>query len=185
MKIPNKLELQNIASHSSSDIDFKDFMNLYKTCTVKPYSFLVIHATLASDNPLRFRKNLVERIQKLIMTIDVKIRYESLPYDINREAAKISALSSGKIEKYEYLTGEEILRSNQREIIEQAKFAYSPLGKAFEKQTEKQVSAIKSLNPSNKLKRIEGIFPQNLMNDLIRNKLKEIFELQNIIKKII
>ena len=68
------------------------------------------------------------------MTIDDQIRDEKLQYDINREAAKISALSSGKIDKYEYLTGEEILPSNQRKIIEQAKFTYSPLGKAFEKQ---------------------------------------------------
>ena len=68
------------------------------------------------------------------MTIDDKIRDEKLQYNINRDdAAKISALSSGKIDKYEYLTGEEILPSNQRQIIEQVKFAYSPLGKAFEK----------------------------------------------------
>ena len=70
------------------------------------------------------------------MTIDDKIRDERLQYNINREAAKISALSSGKIDKYEYLTGEEILPLNQRRVIEQAKFAYSPLGKAFEKQTK-------------------------------------------------
>ena len=62
MKIPNKRELQRIASNYSSDIDFKDFMNLYKKCTVKPYSFLVIDATLASDNPSRFRKSFSERI---------------------------------------------------------------------------------------------------------------------------
>ena len=62
MKIPNKGELQQIAFNHSSDIDFQDFMNLYKKCTAKPYSFLVIDATLASDNPLRFRKNLSERI---------------------------------------------------------------------------------------------------------------------------
>ena len=68
------------------------------------------------------------------MTINDQIRYEKLQYDINREAAKISALSSGKIYKYEYLTGEDILPSNQRQIIEQAKFTYSTLGKAFEKQ---------------------------------------------------
>ena len=59
---------------------------------------------------------------------------QKLQYDINRQAAKISALSSGKIEKYEYLTGEEILPSNQQQIIEQAKFTNSPLRKAFEKQ---------------------------------------------------
>ena len=62
MKIPNKRELQHIACNHSSDIDFKYFINLYKKCTAKPYSFLVIDATLASDNPLRFRKNLIERI---------------------------------------------------------------------------------------------------------------------------
>ena len=71
-----------------------------------------------------------------IMSIDDQIRDEKLQYDINREAAKISALSSSKISKYEYLTGEEILPSNQKQIIEQAKFTYSPLGRAFEKQTK-------------------------------------------------
>ena len=83
------------------------------------------------------------------MTIEDQIKDEKLQYDLNREAAKISALSSGKIDKYEYLTGEEILSSNQRQIIEQAKFTYSPLGKAFEKQTktikdqgEKQIKSI-------------------------------------------
>ena len=70
------------------------------------------------------------------MTIGDTIRDEKLQYDINRETAKVSALSSGKIDKYEYLTGEEILSSNQRQITEQAKFTYSPLGKAFEKQTK-------------------------------------------------
>ena len=117
------------------------------------------------------------------MTIDDKIRDEKLQYDINGEATKISALSSGKIDKYEYLTGEEILLDNQRQIIKQAKFTYSPLGKAFEKQTEKQVDPIKPLDLSNNLKQIEGIFPQNLMNDLIRAKLKEIAEFQDIFKK--
>ena len=62
IKIPNKRELQQIAFNHSSDIDFQDFMNLYKKCTAKPYSFLVIDTTLASDNPLPFRKNLAERI---------------------------------------------------------------------------------------------------------------------------
>ena len=70
------------------------------------------------------------------MTIEDRIKDEKLQYDINSEAAKISALLSGKIDKYEYLTGEEILPSNQQQIIEQAKFTYSPLGKAFEKQTK-------------------------------------------------
>ena len=68
------------------------------------------------------------------MTINDQIRDEKLQYDVNREAAKISALSSRKNHKHKHLTGEDILPSNQQQIIEQAKFSYSPLGKAFEKQ---------------------------------------------------
>ena len=88
------------------------------------------------------------------MTINDQMRDEKLRYDINREAAEISALSSGKVHKYEYLTGEDILPSNQQQIIEQTKFTYSPLGKAFDKQIKtiedqgkKQVEALKDLKP--------------------------------------
>ena len=70
------------------------------------------------------------------MKTDDQVRDEKLQYDINKEAAKISGLSSGKIDKYEYLTGVEILPSNQKQTIELAKFTYFPLGKAFEKQTK-------------------------------------------------
>ena len=83
------------------------------------------------------------------MAINDQIRHEKLQYDIIREASKISALSSGNIQKYVYITGEDILPSDQQQIIEQAKFTYSPLGKAFEKQIktiedqgEKQIKAI-------------------------------------------
>ena len=93
------------------------------------------------------------------MTINDQIRDEKLQYDINREAAKISALSSGKIHKYEYLTGEDILPSNQQQIIEQAKFTYSPLGKAFKKQIktiedqgEKQIKAIRDQGQTKTIK---------------------------------
>ena len=95
------------------------------------------------------------------MTINDLIRYEKLQYDINREAAKISALSSGKIHKYEYLTGEDILPSNQQQIIEQARFTYSPFGKAFEKQIktvedqgQKQIDALEKLKPKEQTKAI-------------------------------
>ena len=67
------------------------------------------------------------------MTVDDNIRDEKLQYDIKREAAKMSALSSGKIGKDECLTGEEILPSGSSQIIQQAKFTYSLLEKAFEK----------------------------------------------------
>ena len=85
------------------------------------------------------------------MTINDQNTDEKLQYDINREAAKISAFSSGKIRKYEYLTGENMLPSNQQQIIQPAKFMYSRLGKVFEKQIktiedqgERQVDALKT-----------------------------------------
>ena len=136
MKIPNKRELQQIALNHSSDIDFKDFMKISKKCTAEPYSFLVNDTTLPSDDPFRVQKESFEIIYNKIMIIEDQIRDEKLQYDITKDAVKISALSSGKINKYEFLTGEEILPSNQQQIIEQAKFTYSPLGKAFEKQTK-------------------------------------------------
>ena len=101
-----------------------------------------------------------------ILAIKDQIRDEKLQYDINREAAKISALSSGKIHKYEYLTGEDILPSNQQQIIEQTKFTYSPLGKAFDKQIKtiedqgkKQVDALNTLKSNNQLT-IEDVIPK-------------------------
>ena len=85
---------------------------------------------------------------------------------IPREWAQISALSSGKI--HEYLTGEDILPSNQQPIIEQAKFTHSALGKTFEKQTktieeqgQKQVKALKGLKPEKQTKSIQGLFPED------------------------
>ena len=86
---------------------------------------------------MKFEYKIWVYIKNKVITIDDKNRDEKLQYDINREAAKISALSSGKIDKYEYLTGEEIIPPDRRRVIEQAKFAYSLLGKAYEKQTNK------------------------------------------------
>ena len=74
MKISKRQKLQQIPFNHSSDTDFKDFVNLFKKCTEKPYSFLVIDAIIASDNLLCFRKNLSERFT----TIDNKIRDEKL-----------------------------------------------------------------------------------------------------------
>ena len=133
MKSSNKQELQQTEFNLSSDIDFKDFMNLYEKYTAKPFLFFVINTTFASDNPLRFRKNLSRKNIKITMTVNDKIRDEKLQYDINKDAAKISALSSGKIDKYEYLIDEEVLLSDQSRIIVRVKFTYSPLEKALEK----------------------------------------------------
>ena len=120
------------------------------------------------------------------MTIEDQIKDEKLQYDINREAAKISALSSGKFDKYEYLTGEEILPSNQQQVIQQAKFNYSPLGEALIKQRrtikdqgEKQVVALESLKPPDKkLPPIKDFIPMENLNPEIINEIKRIEEIE-------
>ena len=125
------------------------------------------------------------------MTIDDQIKDEKLQYNINREAAKISALSSGKIDKYEYLTGEEILPSNQQQIIEQAKFTYSPLGKAFEKQIktiedqrQKQVQALKTFKSDKEKLTIEDMIQKSALNNHEAIKeLDKIKEIENAIDR--
>ena len=124
------------------------------------------------------------------MTIDDQVKDEKLQYDIYRKAAIISALSSKKSDKYEYLTGGEILPSNQQQIIEQAKFTYSPLGKAFEKQTktiedqgEKQVKVLEDLNLKEQIKSIERVFPKGHESVEIKNKINKIKEYEKKKKK--
>ena len=114
------------------------------------------------------------------MTIEDQIKDEKPQYDINREPAKISALSSGKIDKYEYLIGEEILPSNQQQIIQQAKFSCYPLGKSFEKQTEtienqgkKQVKAIQD---NKQLVNININKDNDYKDKLLLSKEREIFK---------
>ena len=127
------------------------------------------------------------------MTIEDQIKDEKLQYDINREAAKTSALSSGKIDKYEYLTGEEILPSNKQQIIEQAKFTYSPLGKVFEKQIktiedqgEKQRKAIQdnkeqSINLNNYKDNLLLSKEGEIFKDIYNKRLDKIEDLNNTI----
>ena len=127
------------------------------------------------------------------MTIDDKIRDEKLKYDIHREAAKVSASSPGKIDKYEFLTGEERLPFDQNTIIEQAKFNYSPLGKAFEieiktikDQDLKQVQALRALKlEENKevIKSIEGTSPKEMRANEIKNKIHEVKKWEEKIKR--
>ena len=112
------------------------------------------------------------------MTINDQIRDEKIQYDINREAAKLSALPLGEIRKYEYLTGEDILSSNQQQIIEQLKFTYSPLGKAFEKQIktiegqgEEQIDVLKDLKPKEQTKLIEDKSNNRKKGAIIFNEL--------------
>ena len=123
------------------------------------------------------------------MTNDDKIRDERLQYDINKEAAKISAWSNGKIDKYKYLTGEEILPSNQKQILEQAKFVYSPSRKAFKKQTktiedqgERQIRAIEEhgkqlIKSSSEKISLELLKQKNFFDDLLNKRMFEMNKL--------
>ena len=113
-----------------------------------------------------------------IMKINDQIGDEKLQYDINREVSKISALSSGKVCKYEYLTGEGILPSNQQQMIQQARLTYYPLGKAFEKQIktiedqgQKQIDALESLKPKEETKPIEDESNSQSKTTIIFNEL--------------
>ena len=132
------------------------------------------------------------------MAINDQITDEKLWYDINIEVAEISALSSGKIHKYEYLTGQDILQSNQPQIIEQAKFTYSPLGKAFEKQIktiedqgEKQIKAIQDQGQVKTIKKYaydaeDTPFiskQKEIFNELVDERLEKITDLDK--KKLI
>ena len=118
------------------------------------------------------------------MAFDDKIINAKIQHDFNRDVAKISALSSGKFDKYEYLTGEEILPSVLSRIIEQAKFTYSPLGKTFEKQIKtieeqgkKQVEALEVLKPNIQKLTIKDVIPKNTLTEEAKNepyKIKEI-----------
>ena len=111
MKISNKRELQNIAINHPADIDYKDFVKIYRECTKKPFSFLTIDTTLSLSGALRFRKNLFMLIKMIetdqLKVID-KIKENQAQYDLHRLAAKISALSSNDLRKYEYLTSKDL-----------------------------------------------------------------------------
>ena len=125
------------------------------------------------------------------MTTNDQIRDEKLQYDINREACKISALSSSNIKKYEYLTGEDILPCNQQQM-EQAKLTYSPLGKAFEKQIKtikyQEENQVKAIQDQAQLKTIKkyGYYVEDtpfiskqkeIFNELVDERREKIIDL--------
>ena len=139
MKINDKRELRNIAFNHSADIDSKDVMKIYRECTKEPFTFLAIDTMLPATNPLRFRKNLFDSY-KMTLTdqieiLDRKIMQNEAQYNLDKKGTKVSALSSNNLDKYEYLTGEDLgLKSS---TVEQAKFEYSLLGKVLTKGLDK------------------------------------------------
>ena len=127
MKIPNKRKLQQIASDHLSDIDSKYSMKVSEDYTKEPCSFLVYGAAQSSDNSLQFKKDLLTKSSKTKLNI------------IQTEKLKISALSSGNVSKYEFLTGIYVLP--QKDLLEKAttmkRLEYFPLDKELKAQTDK------------------------------------------------
>ena len=101
MKIPNEREFQQIASNHFPDIELKDFMKLYKDILKN----LVNDTTLPSNNPLRFRENLLWNGP----IHENKIKHKKAQYNLDKKADKIAALSSGNVSKYEFLSGKDVL----------------------------------------------------------------------------
>ena len=122
------------------------------------------------------------------MTTDDKIKNEKLKCDINREVAKILALSSGKIDKYKYITGEEILPSDQSKIIEPAKFTYPlySMEKALEKQTKKikikkeNEFALKVLKPDTQQLTIKNSILKDHLNEEAKNEFQRIIKIESM-----
>ena len=134
-EINNKRELQNIATNKSADINYKEIVEIYRECTEEPYSFLTIDTTLPASDPLRFRKicfffiNMT--IADQIETLDRKIKQNEAQQDLDTNAAKIPALFSNNFDKYEYLTGEDLVLKPS--TVEQATFDYSSMSKFLNK----------------------------------------------------
>ena len=182
MKINNKRESQNHAINHSADIDYNNFLEIYRECTKEPYCFLTTDIVLAID-PLRFRKIFFFLIEIIVTDqfniLDRKIKQNKAQYDLYRKAAKIaeiSALSSGSLDKYEYLTGEDL--NYEPSTIEQAKFDYSPMKKIFNKGLKVEDKKEGFLK---RLRNIEDKKEEQLK--AIKNKTKDIKEVTNFVQE--
>ena len=113
MKIPDKEEIQQIALNHLSDIDFKDFMKIYKNYAEEPFSFLINHTTLPSYNPLRLRR-IKTTVSENVKQFLAQWSKTMLSYDLDRQTIKTSALSSGNVSKYKFLIGEYFLRDKEK-----------------------------------------------------------------------
>ena len=159
----------------SADIDHKDFIKIYRVCTKEPFNFLTIDTTKYN----KFIKNIDETLENMtvkdqLKILDNKIRQNKADYDLYRKNAKISALSSGRLDKYEYLTGEDL--GYRPDPVQKAKFEYSPLGQVFNKgldSNERQEGLLNRLKniedkTDNQLRAIEGQKDNQL--DLVENQ---------------
>ena len=130
LKIHKKRELQNFAANNSAGVNYKDFMNIFRKCKSEPYNSLTIGSNLPANNSLIFRKKSFKSFIKMTLTDEIKILDDKIKanwsqYDLDREVAKIPPLSSKELDKYEYLTSENI--GYKQEVVGEAKFECSPL----------------------------------------------------------
>ena len=178
MKINNRIEFKNIASDHSADINYQDFKTICRECTKEPYNFLKINTTLPASDPLRFRKICLILIKMAITdqikTLNRKIMKNEAQYNLDRKAAKISAVSSNNLDKYEHLIGEDL--DLKPSTIGQDKFEYSPLGKIFNMGLDKEEENKKE-GLFKRLKNIEKT-QKGLINSDNENKDKKTTEQQ-------
>ena len=132
MKIGNEKEIRSIAEEKSRNIDYKDFLKMYNYCTHKPYSFMTIDARPNAAKV--FQKTLQNFLIKMTKKEQIKILSNKIlanraQYMLDRKNPEVSAKSSGELDKYEYLTGEDL--GYKPDSVEKAKFEYSPSGKVF------------------------------------------------------
>ena len=152
MKINNQRELQNIAINHSADIDYKDFVKIYRECTKELYYFLTIDTTAPASDPLCF--DLIKMtVTHQLKIIDNKIKANQAQYDLDRLAAQISAYCPGDLRNYEYVTDEDL--GYKPSLVEQAKLDYFPLSKVFNKglvedgQKEGLLKSVKNIRHKN------------------------------------
>ena len=139
IKISNKRELKETGSNHSSDIKFKDFIKLYKDYNKEPFPFLVNDTTLPSDNAQGLKRTYHKTtISKKIKTIHNKVEQNKAQYDLDRQIVKISTLSSGNVDKYEFLTRKDVL--SEKFLLEKPapikRFEYSLLGSELKEQID-------------------------------------------------
>ena len=175
-KLNNKRELQNIAINHSADIDYKDFIKIHRVCRKEPFNFLTM-ILLKTINLLKILRRLVKKIltvEDKLKILDNKIRKSKADYDLYRKNTKISALPSGKLDKYEYLTGEDL--GYRPDPVQKAKFEYSPLGQVLNKglttgeRSEPLLKRLKNIEDKtdNQLRAIEGQKDNQL--DVVKNQ---------------
>ena len=136
LKINNTRELQSIVTNHSAEIDYQDFFNIYKECTEEPYFFLTIDTKLPASKKIFFWMFIKMTLTDELKILDNKIKENQAQYDLGRDVAKISALSSKELlEKNKYLTGEYL--GHRPSALEKTKFEYSPLGMSLSKSFKK------------------------------------------------